>query len=180
MSADQSDQDEFDPEAFRDPLTSFFLQSVKDLATAEDLTQETLLGFWKSDEVFKTKKDAQTFLYRIARNQLKAHWRKKRAIPLTNEILDTFQSPVAEQSRETVLVLHQYSMNLIQTYCSPDDATLMTMKYIEQMTFKQIAAELGCSSSAASDRHQRILKQLHKLATDNPPPDFETGSFCYE
>ncbi len=180
MSADQSDQDEFDPEAFRDRLTSFILQSVKDLATAEDLTQETLFGFWKSKQVLKTKKDAQTFLYRIARNQLKAYWRKKRAIQLTDDFLSTVEDFDVERSRKEKLALYQYSLNLIQKYCSPDDAALMTMKYLDQMTFIQIGAELGYSAGTASDRHQRILKQLRKIAAQNQPPDFETGSFCYE
>jgi len=152
------------------------MQSVKNWEIAKDLTQETFFAFWKSSEAETIQGDRRTFLFSIACKQVKAYWRKKKTIPVSNEILDSYQSPNVEYSREEQLANIQHLLNLLREHFTHEDVALMSMKYLDQMTFEKIAVELNCVVSTASDRHQRILNQLRVLAKENPPPDFETGS----
>ncbi|QDV48497.1 RNA polymerase sigma factor [Gimesia fumaroli] len=176
MCDHRSDQDEFDAESFRGRVQGFIMQSVKDWAIAEDLTQETFFAFWKSSDADTIAGDRQAFLFSIAYNQVKAYWRKKKTIPVSNKILDSYQSPNVEYSREEQLANIQHLLNLLREHFTHEDVALMSMKYLDKLTFEQIAVELNCVASTASDRHQRILNQLRVLAKENPPPDFETGS----
>ena len=176
MPDEQSDQEEFDVESFRNHLQGYIMQSVNNWAIAEELTQETILAFWKSDKAGTIEGDRRKFLFGIAYNQVMAFRRKKKSIPVSNEILDTHQSPDTEYPRTEKSANLQQLLSLLREHLKPEDVALMTMKYLDEMTFEEIAVELNCVASTAFDRHQRILKQLRVIVKENPPPDFEVGS----
>ena len=63
---------------FRAKLRAFVRRRVRDDATADDVTQETLLKVYRSRAAFQDGQRLEAGLYRIARNTIIDHYRRQR------------------------------------------------------------------------------------------------------
>ena len=65
-------------DSYCDALFCHALTRVADAETAKDLVQETLLAAWRSAGRFAGKASERTWLFRILRNKIADHYRKRR------------------------------------------------------------------------------------------------------
>jgi len=136
---------------------------VRDREAALDIVQETFSRAWLYLSQGKKIDYMRAFLYRVANNLIVDGSRKKRASSLDKmmeedgfEPQDEFAKDPSEipQAREAMALLK----SLEDIY-----RTAITMRFIDQMTPKEIAKELGVSENVVSVRIHRGIARLSKM-----------------
>ena len=147
-----------------DAIFRFCLFRVVNRELAQDLTQETFMRVWrhisKGNDVYFYK----ALLYRVARNVVIDHSRKK-----TEESLEQLEengfNPANPRDVDDV---HQHidSHHVLHflEQLGEIDREIITLRYIEGFKVKEIAQLLGRSPTNVSVRLYRGLRQIRQLA----------------
>jgi len=167
-------------------MTNFVYRQVAHFATAEELAQDAFLAVYRKKHTFKSGYSFSSWLYKIAINLCRMHFRKMKSAPPSVSI---------EQSREEggislegVLVngsegaleslsrkdaeekLRRAIMEL-----PPKQRQVFTMSFYDEMGYEEIARLLGCSpGTVASRKHaavQKLASKLRKMAPYRAGPD---------
>lgn len=165
-----------DREAF-DALVQRYLKRVYNFAyrftgnrqEAEDLTQETFLRAWKRIKTFDTRRSFKTWLMTITKNACIDTLRKKRTVPFSDlerrgELLlavlaDPRELIDAKLERKSVLApLADAVQQLSQAY-----REVLTLRFRDELTFREIAKELGEPLHTVKSRNRRALAALRRL-----------------
>jgi len=145
---------------YHEPLFRFLLRRTDDELLAADLCSST---FYKAldglDRYVWQGKPFGAWLYRIASNELKKHFRDKKPIYVVEEdrinCLAEIESMVEPNHIEQLVVVLDDLPEL--------DLRLLELKYFEGASFKEISALLGFGESAAKMRLYRLLAKLKTL-----------------
>ncbi|MBT5807793.1 RNA polymerase sigma factor [Candidatus Uhrbacteria bacterium] len=127
----------------------------------EDLVSEIFMKALKNFEKFDPKISKSAWIYRIAHNHLSNHYRDTK----TNaDIEDVKFSLVGERGEETALDVEEQGQ-LIEALdeLPPEDRRIVTMKYIEGYSYKEIGEILGRTSDALKVASYRAVKKLRKI-----------------
>jgi RNA polymerase sigma-70 factor (ECF subfamily) len=138
---------------------------------AMDITQDTFIKAW--DYVRKGQKvqEWKSFLYRVLNNLIIDEYRRKKEQSLDALIEeDPFHAnaSLAVDSR----VAHEdhldeeLLLDKVRTYIpqlSEEHQVVLTLKYVEDLSPKEIALRIGTTENAASVRVHRAIEQLKKL-----------------
>ncbi len=131
----------------------------------QDLAQEILLQAWRSLPKFEGKAKAATWFYRVALHTA-MNWHRKdrprrsRQQPLLEvQALAPEESDSAEQAqhRDTVEQLYKAIHQLPKT-----DAALVLL-YLDELSYREMAAVLGISESNVGVKLNRAKKTLTEL-----------------
>src|SRR5947208_9984991 len=132
-------------------LRAFIRARVPDDATADDLTQETLLKVYRSRASLRDDDRLEAWLYRIAHRTLIDYYRKRRP---SEELPASLKSESADEVgaiRDAVLISTiRYMEELPDAYHAP-----LKLSELEGLTMAQIATRLGMSLTAAKSRIRR-------------------------
>lgn len=128
----------------------------------EDLFQEIVLQLWRSWDSYKGNAKLTTWMYRVALNTAITLFRKKTKSPATDELLEShakiFPEDLAEkQQAEEVALLYRVIKSL-----APLERALVTM-YLDELPYRDIAANLGISEVNARVKMNRLKKTLKNL-----------------
>ena len=139
-------------------LCNHALRLVKDATAAEDVVQEVMMTIWKKRTQIKIESSLKAYLYRSVTNRSLNHLRDKRnqVVEIEDKYLDV--SADVEQKmyyNET----EQIIMNEVNKL-SPRCRQIFIMNRIDQMKYKEIAAELEISVKTVE---HHIAKGLHIL-----------------
>jgi len=152
-----------------DALFRHVLLRARDREAATDIVQETFSRAWLYMSQGKEIEYMRAFLYRVANNLIVDASRKKRSSSLDRmmeedgfEVKDESIKDPAEvpQSREAMAMLK----SLDEMY-----RTAITMRFINEMSPKEIAHELGVSENVVSVRIHRGIARLTKLMDQAKP-----------
>ncbi len=140
-------------------VRAYFVRHIEqDGDTADDLTQETFYRALASLPGFTpTNASYGTYLLRVAHNLLVNHYRKKQAWAWNDdvELAEAASGPRA---------CHVPEMSILDTpELRPAERALLTMKYQEGLSVREIAAFLGASENAVKLRLSRARKHLREL-----------------
>lgn len=152
---------------YSDSIFRFMLFKVSNRETAWDLTQECFFKTWqrfmKNPTVIANKK---AFLYTVARNCVIDHWRGKEKhatvdIEAASYVIDAgndvhHEAVVQDEARYLIRLLK----NLPE-----ENREILTLRYTEGLSFKEIAKITGKSTIAIRVQTHRALKKLKLLAT---------------
>ena len=131
---------------------------VKDATAAEDVVQEVMMTIWKKRTQIKIESSLKAYLYRSVTNRSLNHLRDKRnqVVEIEDKYLDV-SADVEEKIyyNET----QQIIMNEVNKL-SPRCRQIFIMNRIDQMKYKEIAAELEISVKTVE---HHIAKGLHIL-----------------
>lgn len=147
---------------FRERLRAFVRRRVRDDATADDLTQETLLKVYRSRGTFQGGERLEAWLYRIARNTIIDHYRRQRPsaeLPaaLAEEPADeigSFRMAVAESTK-------RFLEELPEAYREP-----VRLAELEGLPLAKIALRSGLSLTAVKTRVRRGRAMLRRKLQD--------------
>ena len=143
-------------------LRAFIRARVPDDATADDLTQESLLKVYRSRASLREDDRLEAWLYRIARRTLIDYYRKRRP---SEELPDSLKSESKEEVntiRDAVLISTiRFMEELPEAYRVP-----LQLSEFEGMAMAKIAARLGLSLSAVKSRIRRGRQMLKKRLQD--------------
>lgn len=150
-------------DAHADALFRHVLLRARDRDAATDIVQETYSRAWLYLSQGKTIDYMRAFLYRVANNLIVDQSRRKRSSSLDKlieedgfEVKDETLKDPAEipQAREAAAMLG----TLDEIY-----RTAITMRFIEELTPKEIAQKLGVSENVVSVRIHRGIARLSKM-----------------
>jgi RNA polymerase sigma-70 factor (ECF subfamily) len=148
---------------YSDALFRHVMLRVRDREAAIDLVQETFSRAWLYLSQGKEIEYMRAFLYRVANNLIVDGSRKKKSSSLDKlmeedgfEVRDEMAKDPAEvpQAREAMAML----TSLEEIY-----RTAITMRFIDELTPKEIAQKLGVSENVVSVRIHRGIARLTKM-----------------
>lgn len=174
IAAAQSDKTQFVKlyDLHFERIYKYLLTRVYDNALAEDLTSQTFLIALENIERYKyTGKPFSSWLYRIAINEMNSHYRKNKTeqkimVREWQEIGEKFDTADAalkesedkEETMDQIKMINQSMRKLKQA-----DQDLLSLKYFEDLSYKEIAEVLGITVSNVGARLTRATQRLMKL-----------------
>lgn len=136
----------------------FLFWRTKDAQLSEDLTSSTFEKAWTSRKSFRGGSE-QAWFYRIARNVLIDHWRKKKELFVENT--DTLQEDARPSTGELLdKELQLQDLRKALHKLPKDMHAVVTLRFIEGRSCRQAAKELGLSESNVRVIQYRALKKL--------------------
>ena len=159
----------------RDRIHMHVYQIVRNEEDALDLTQETFVRAWRSLARFDGKSRFSSWLYRIATNAAIDLCRRRRKRPQTeidggalaiDAASQTTPSSeldpgVASDRREIRRRVEAAFLDL-----SPEHRAVVVLKEIEDLSYEEIAARIGCSLGTVMSRLFYARKKLQTLLRD--------------
>jgi RNA polymerase sigma-70 factor (ECF subfamily) len=144
-----------------DELLRFFLNKVDD--GVEDLLQRTMLACVESRDRFRGDSSFRTYLFRVARNEVYAHWRRRRS---DRQHLDTGVSSVADLAASPSRVLaqrHEQRVLLEALRGIPLDFQIaLELHYWEQLSTVELSEVLEIPQGTVKSRLRRGRELLHE------------------
>lgn len=136
---------------------------VSDRDTAKDLVQDTFMRAWDHARNEKEVRDYRAFLYRIANNLITDFYRKKKAVSL-EELGDKEKNTLFYDERKTREIEGDVSRVLLEIKKLPEEyQKVVTMRYVDELSPKEIAAILEESENAVSVRIHRGVEKLRAI-----------------
>lgn len=135
-----------------------FFRVGRNVAVAEDLVSEIFVKALKNYHKFDPNISQSAWIYRIAHNHLANHFRdQKKEVDLE----DVQYTLVGEDGRKTF----QTREDEVKLYgaldsLTPDDRRLVTMKYLEGYSYKEMASIVEKKSDALKVATHRAMKKL--------------------
>lgn len=140
---------------------------VFDRERARDLMQEVFLRAWEYHRRGGDIRNMRAFLYRIANNLIIDESRKKREASLEH-----MQETGFDPGQENVSFLHARidCSPVIDVLCSLDEnyRKILIMRYVHDLSPREIARITGESSNTISVRIYRGLRQLRSQLVQRP------------
>lgn len=128
--------------------------------TAQDLCQETFLRAWKSLSSFSLKGGSfQAYLFRIARNLIIDLSRKKKEIPLPEDLEKEQEEHFESIERQEDIEKVHIAISKLQEI----ERQIIILRYFEELTMSEIAKVVGLKEGSLRVRNHRILKKLKTI-----------------
>ena len=137
----------------------FLLRRCSDRDLCNDLTQETFLKALLALPRYQHRGlPFRAWLYRIALNELRMHWRKRKEV-----LIDLSYKQVAGLSEEMGLMGEDEDMRRLALALGKLDeerGQLIHLRYMDGLSFAEIGQVIGVAEDAAKMRVHRILQTL--------------------
>jgi RNA polymerase sigma-70 factor (ECF subfamily) len=129
------------------PLWAYLARVSGDPALAEDLLQESYIRFLAADAPRTAAVDgevaARRYLFRIATNLLRDHWRRPRTTAIDDVSEECFAAPDLSAQSDSQAILGPVLLQL-----RPRERQLLWLAYAEGYSHREIAAITGLASAS--------------------------------
>jgi len=166
IAVQQGDRDAFRVlyERYRDRVYNFIFYSIGDQLRAEDILQIVFVKIFRGLPGFRFEASLATWIYRIALNECLNQQRKRgiQQVPF-EALLGSDEEPSAAATdlqhaeAERREIVHRALMEL-----SPKLRSVVALRYLEELSYEEIASVLDCSAGTVASRLNRALGQLEK------------------
>ncbi len=150
-------------EAHSDSLFRYCLYKTSDREKALDLTQDAFMKTWEYIEEGNKVKNLKSLLFTIANNLIIDFYRKKKSVSLDSIIEEGID--FKDESSEDKI--DEYDIELVKKILEELDEgyrDVIIMRYIEDMSIKEIAKILGETENNISVKvHRGIAKVKEKF-----------------
>jgi RNA polymerase sigma-70 factor (ECF subfamily) len=150
-------------EAYKDRVYSIAIYSLAgDEMAAADVTQQVFLKLMTRINQFRGDSDFATWLYRMVINTCHDEYRKRRRFVSLADF--GLQTPARGDSPRTRYARKELSGRVQSAIAQlkPKLRWPILLKYVEGMSYEEIAAVLGCSKGTVASRLNRAHKLLGK------------------
>jgi RNA polymerase sigma-70 factor (ECF subfamily) len=165
IAVQQGDRDAFKAlyERYRDRVYNIIFYSMGDALRAEDVLQIVFVKIYRGLPSFRFEASFATWIYRIALNECLNQQRRRGAqhIPIeallgSDEERDSGAAADLQHAEgERREIVHRAVMEL-----SPKLRAVVALKYLDGLTYEEIASVLECSPGTVASRLNRALGQL--------------------
>jgi RNA polymerase sigma-70 factor (ECF subfamily) len=145
---------------YSDVVYRLCLYKTSNKDAAYDLTQETFLRLWKMMSSNKEISTPKSYIYQIARNLIIDYYKSHKTVSLDALQEEGFEPKPEESSAELVSeasILKDAIESLDQEF-----RDVVYMRFVEDMSVKEIAEILDISENLASVRINRGKKKLQE------------------
>jgi RNA polymerase sigma-70 factor (ECF subfamily) len=143
-------------------LWVYLARSSADPALAEDLAQESYVRFLSSDRLAEVAAEgevaARRYLFRIASNLLRDHWRRPRTSSLEDAPEECFSASGSEAASDVQMLLGP-ALGLLR----PRDRQLLWLAYAEGCSHREIAEIAGLAGASVRLLLFRARRRMIKL-----------------
>lgn len=156
-------------ECYKAKVYSLAIYLTGSVEMSEDLTQEIFLKIFRDLDSFRFDCDFGTWLYRLSVNTCLNALRRRRSRHETciEEIIGTTaemdKNKTQEQQQDDRLI--QKSIQKAILSLKPRLRTVVVLRYIENLSYKEIAEVLSCSAGTVAARlnraHRLLERKLH-------------------
>lgn len=153
-----SDKFEAAYKSYAQSIYRFLFWRTKDIQLSQDLTSSTFEKAWVARKSFHGG-SVQAWLYRIARNVLTDHWRKKKELFVEDtDILQEDVRPSTGELMDKRIQLQDLRKALDKL---PEDMhAIVTLRFIEGRSCRQVAKSMSISESNVRVMQYRAMKKL--------------------
>jgi RNA polymerase sigma-70 factor (ECF subfamily) len=153
------------------PIYRFVFFRVKSREEAEDITQNVFLKAWHAIKRYRDEgKPFSAWLYAIARNTVIDHWKKKKEVRLNAEDSEEIFAQIPDNAPNPAERMEQSDrarmVRKAIEHLSEDQQELVIMKFINDLSNKEISEITGKSEDAIRQMQFRALKALRELLSD--------------
>ena len=142
-------------------LYGYLVNSLREPNLAEDILQETWLKAISALPKFRARGvKFSAWLFAIARNECRQHWRRA-GREIVEEIKEE-NHPSALDFPEKNLEKKIFAEDLLKTLPA-EDQELLRLRYVADLSFKEIAGVLEISVITARVRVHRVLGRARKI-----------------
>ena len=136
-------------ERYHGPLLYFLRRMLPDRQGAEDVLQDTWLTVVRELFRLRQPKAFPAWLYRIARNKVYQQLRKHNSfVPLKEEVAEAPAEEETEDfSADDAARVHECLERL-----PPEQREVLVLRFLEQMSYEDIAAVVGCPPGTVRSR----------------------------
>ena len=153
-------------------IINYIYRRTLNLTIAEELTSNTFFKALRALPKFRPRAPIQAWLYRIASNEIKAHYRANKKRRQLSQVLFAehdldrvhFNSAQAEEKDELqdkirrYALLHRSISRLPERY-----QTVLVLRYVEALKLEQVAQVLGKRIGTVKSLIHRGLARLRKI-----------------
>jgi RNA polymerase sigma-70 factor (ECF subfamily) len=147
-----------------DKVYRFVFFKVSNEALAQDITSETFTRLWKEIVNDKEVKSPSGFLFRVAKNMIIDHYRAKDQNPAN---LDNLDNILVDQKEDVLKAIVQNdemkAVRVALDQLNEDSRLAVSLYYIEQQPYSQVAKALNRSQGATRVLVSRGMKQLREI-----------------
>ena len=133
----------------------------------EDVVQETFIKAMNSWDSFdESKASVKTWLCTIAKNTMINYVRgnKKHENSSFDEMSEAgFEVGVADNELESLADDDAREAYELLKPLKPEDRELLIMRYVEEMSYKEIAEKVGSNDKAVAKKVERLLKKCREM-----------------
>ena len=150
-------------ESHKDRVYSIALRYAGDSATAMDIAQETFLKLLSNIRQFRGDASFESWLYRLVVNScLDHHRRKRRLLPLMDEMLDMFRTSSESALHEMLREEQEDRVQQVVAQLPEEQRIVVVLRYTEGLSYEDIADLLGCRRGTVASRLNRAHKALER------------------
>jgi RNA polymerase sigma-70 factor (ECF subfamily) len=147
-----------------DKVYRFVFFKVSNEVLAQDITSETFTRLWKEISFDREVKSPSGFLFRIAKNLIIDHYRVKDQNPTNLDNLDNIIIDQKEDILKTIVQNDEMkAITVALGQLNEDTRLAVSMYYIEQQPYSEVARALNRSQGAARVLVSRGMKQLREI-----------------
>jgi len=162
----QGDRDAFQTlfETYKDKVFSIAVYSVGgDRSIADDVTQQIFLKLFTAIKQFRGDSEFTTWLYRLVVNAcMDERRRRRRLLPWGDRPVMSDRSEKKPQEKQYARNEVAESVRVAIELLKPKFRLPILLKYIEGMSYDEIATVMGCSKGTVASRLNRGHSQLAK------------------
>jgi RNA polymerase sigma factor, sigma-70 family len=154
-------------ETYKDRVFSIAVYSLGDRAVADDVTQQIFLKLFTAIRQFRGDSEFTTWLYRMVVNACHDERRRTKRIAAWG---DTVVEPSGDKKPQESQYARQEIAAVVQAaigQLKPTFRMPILLKYVEGLSYEEIAEVMGCSKGTVASRlnrgHTELAKRLAHL-----------------
>lgn len=148
-------------DAHADAIFRYCYFKTGDRELAQDMTQEVFLKVWSYLRLQRSIVHIRAFLYRLADNLVIDWYRKRKSQSLDALMGEGFEPEEVDNNIEERAEISLVLAKLQEL--GEDDRKLVTLRFVEGLSPREIGEILGESENTVSVRLHRTLKKLRAL-----------------
>lgn len=147
-------------------LMSFVTAKTGDQHLAEELVSNCFYKALSKLHTYKpSEKGFTAWLYTIALNEVRMHFRKSKQASFAFDI-ENFKEIISSDSSDNEELKEEIQQKL--SYIPDKDLQLLELRFTENLSFQNIGEILNTSSDNAKTKTYRLLKKIRNLFTQQP------------
>ncbi len=152
-------------ETYYDSVYKMIYMRLLNRDDTEDVVQETFIRAYSAWDSYNSgKAGVLTWLYAIARNTLINYMRKYRRFTDSVSLDETLEQGVEDRELASLTDGSAQDAYLILKHLTDGERELLTMRYAMELSYKEMAQELGSNEKAVAKRMERLLSKCRGIA----------------
>src|SRR4030095_6127032 len=158
-------------ETYKDRVFSIAVYSLGDRAIADDVTQQIFLKLFTTIGQFRGDSEFTTWLYRLVVNACFDERRRTRRLVSWGDSV-AMKNPSEKKSQERQYARQEIAeaVHNAVSQLQPNVRIPILLKYVEGLSYEEIAAVMGCSKGTVASRlnrgHGELAKRLAHLRNE--------------